>query len=145
MRALRGREIGAGFKTRVGLSRRLSARIGRATGRRRDEPGETRAPRVPCLKRPARLMARPERARYWGVLQDARGAEPALQRTDRTAAGRPPTGPAPVVPRALKGRLGSWPALRRRDIVASLTTRGGPSRPFSARIGRRPHDHRFVL
>src|SRR2546421_31430 len=84
-RALRGRDIGASFRTRVGPSRRFSARIGRATGRRRDEPGETRAPRVPCLKRPARLMARPERARYWGVLQDARRAEPALQRTDRTS------------------------------------------------------------
>src|SRR5256886_9967961 len=84
-RALRGRDIGAAFGARVGPGRRFSARIGRATGRRRDEPGETRAPRVPCLKRPARLTARPERARYRGVLQDARGAEPALQRTDRTS------------------------------------------------------------
>src|SRR5437868_6081637 len=99
-------------------------------------------------------MARPERARPWGVLQDARGAEPALQRTDRTTAGRPPvrraalprtgrttagrppTGPAPVVSRVLKGRLGSWRALRGRDIGASFRTRVGPSRRFSARIGR---------
>src|SRR2546429_4430727 len=62
----------------------------------------THARRVPCLKRPARLMARPERARYWGVLQDARGAEPALQRTDRTGEA-PPTRRTWGAPRAWPG------------------------------------------
>src|SRR2546429_651805 len=73
-RALRGRDIGASFRTRVGPSRRFIARIGRPTGR---PPGGPRARRVPCLKTPARLLARPERARDSRVLHEARGAAPA--------------------------------------------------------------------
>src|SRR2546421_3996600 len=51
----------------------------------------------------------------------------------------------PRLTRALKGRLGARRALRGRDIGASFRTRVGPSRRFSARIGRRRDDHRFVV
>src|SRR3989440_231977 len=157
-RALRGRDIGASFRTRVGPSRRFSARIGRATGRRRDEPAETRAPRVPCLKRPARLMARPERARYRGVLQDARGAEPALQRPGRTTAGRPPTGPARRVPclkrparlMARPERARYWGVLqdaRRAEPALQRTDRTTAGRPpvRRAALQRRIGDARRII